>query len=370
MSTSEESDCDEMPPLEDASDLEYAASDKVLVIRRSLSVQTKEDDVEQQRGNIFHTRCLINDKVCSIIIDSSSYTNVASVTLVRKLGLNTIKHEGPYPLQWLNECGVGRVNRQVMISFSIGKYKDEVICDVLPMHVTHLLLGRPLQFDRKAKHDGFKDKYSLEKDGRIYILAPLTPKQVYEDQIQLKKSYEKEHSYSTKVEEQAEQHGKNVRKSENKVSHELKTKGDKVSALRKLREGHGQKEKNRRGAKSGEKKKRVRKEECVEKVRKNLNFFAKSSDLKHAYFFELPMILLVYKKAYFNSDNLDSCVPCVVKVLLQEFEDVFLEKIVAYRQLEEFNIKLTLFQEHLYQIDRHIGAILKSLRNSNGKWRS
>jgi uncharacterized Zn finger protein (UPF0148 family) len=36
------------------------------------------------------------------------------------------------------------------------------------------------------------------------------------------------------VEEQVEKHGKNVRKSENKVSHELKTKEDKVSALRKL----------------------------------------------------------------------------------------------------------------------------------------
>jgi len=46
-----------------------------------------------------------------------------------------------------------------------------------------------------------------------------------------------------KVEEQAEQHGENARKSENKVSHELKTKGDKVSALRKLGEGHNQKEK-------------------------------------------------------------------------------------------------------------------------------
>jgi hypothetical protein len=33
-----------------------------------------------------------------------------------------------------------------------------------------------------------------------------------------------------------------VRKSENKVSHELKTTEDKVSALRKLGEGHGQKE--------------------------------------------------------------------------------------------------------------------------------
>jgi len=57
---------------------------------------------------------------------------------------------------------------------------------------------------------------------------------------------------------------------------------------------------------SGEKKETVRKEECVGKVGKNLNFFAKSNDLKHAYLSELPMILLVYKEAYFNSDNLDS----------------------------------------------------------------
>jgi len=70
-----------------------------------------EHDVEQQRENIFHTRCLFNDKVCNMIINSGSSTNVASVTLVRKLGLNTIKHEMPYQLQWLNECGVVRVNR-------------------------------------------------------------------------------------------------------------------------------------------------------------------------------------------------------------------------------------------------------------------
>jgi hypothetical protein len=60
---------------------------------------------------------------------------------------------------------------------------------------------------------------------------------------------------------------------------------------------------------------------------RGVNFFAKSSDLKHAYLSELPMILLVYKEAYFNSDNLDSCVPSVVKVVLQEFKDVFPEEI-------------------------------------------
>jgi hypothetical protein len=80
------------------------------------------------------------------------------------------------------------------------------------MHATHLILGRSWQFDRKAKHDGFKNRYPLEKDGRIYTLAPLTPKQVYEDQIQLKKSYEEEHSALAKVEEQAEQHDENLKK--------------------------------------------------------------------------------------------------------------------------------------------------------------
>jgi len=46
-----------------------------------------------------------------MIIDSGSCTNVASVTLVRKLRLNTIKYKRPYQLQWLNECDVVRVNR-------------------------------------------------------------------------------------------------------------------------------------------------------------------------------------------------------------------------------------------------------------------
>ena len=35
----------------------------------------------------------------------------------------------------------------------------------------------------------------------------------------------------------------------------------------------------------------------------------------------------MYKEAFFNSDDLDSCVPSVVKVLLQEFKDVFSDDI-------------------------------------------
>ena len=39
-----------------------------LVAKRALSVQIKEDKAMQQE-NIFHTRCYVQDKVCSMIID-------------------------------------------------------------------------------------------------------------------------------------------------------------------------------------------------------------------------------------------------------------------------------------------------------------
>jgi len=74
-----------------------------------------------------------------------------------------------------------------LITFSIGKYKDEVLCDAVLMYASHLLLGRPWQFDKKAKHDGFKNKYSLEKDEGAHTLASLSPRHVYEDQLKLKR---------------------------------------------------------------------------------------------------------------------------------------------------------------------------------------
>jgi len=43
-------------------------------------------DLESQRENIFHSRCLINNKFCSLIINSGSCVNVAGTRVVDKLG--------------------------------------------------------------------------------------------------------------------------------------------------------------------------------------------------------------------------------------------------------------------------------------------
>jgi len=162
-------------------EIAYLVEGEAFVIRCALNMQIKEDDVDQQRENIFHTRCHIQNKVCSMIIDGGSCANVASDTLVKKLNLICIKHPRPYRLQWLNDCGEVRVTKQVLIAFAIGKYSDEILYDVVPMHASHLPLGRPWQFERKTIHDGFRNRFTIVKDGKSITLVPLSPKQVYND---------------------------------------------------------------------------------------------------------------------------------------------------------------------------------------------
>ncbi|KAG2411297.1 hypothetical protein I3760_Q013700, partial [Carya illinoinensis] len=266
-----EDDCDEIPELEDASDddgVEYPITGESLVARRALNTQIKMDEAEQQRENIFHTRCHINGKVCSMIIDGGSCTNVASTTL------------------WLNDCGEVRVDRQVLVTFSIGKYQDEVLCDVVPMHASHILLGRPWQYDRRVIHDGFKNMYSFVKEGKTTKLAPLTPRQVYGDQLKLKSEVAQKRK--------SENDSDKKRKSEKEIEQKRKSEKEKESAER--------------------------------KGKTKVSFYARESKVKRAFLAYRPMIFLVYKESYLNLDETNQPLPSLAVSLLQEFEDVFPEE--------------------------------------------
>jgi hypothetical protein len=65
----------------------------------------------------------------------------------------------------------------------------------------------------------------------------------------------------------------------------------------------------------------------VEKLKKKPNFYEKGSQIKSVFFTNKPMILLVYKEAYFNTNDPDSAIPSVAVSLMQEFDDVFPEDI-------------------------------------------
>ena len=63
------------------------------------------------------------------------------------------------------------------VSFSIGKYSDEVYCDIVDMDACNLLFGRPWQFDVNATHSGRKNTYQLVKEGMCYTLLSMETNQ-------------------------------------------------------------------------------------------------------------------------------------------------------------------------------------------------
>ena len=155
----------------------YPDVGELLIIQRVLSAQQTTEEPEQ-RDNLFHSRCTIKDKVCHLIVDSGSCTNIASITLDEQLELNTTDHPRPYKLKWLNNKEEIKVSKQVEVQFSIGKYQDQVLCDVAPMQAGHILLGRPWQYDCEVSHNGRTNQYSFCLNNRNFTLAPLDQKVV------------------------------------------------------------------------------------------------------------------------------------------------------------------------------------------------
>jgi len=65
-----------------------------------------------------------------------------------------------------------------------------VLCDVIPMEVTHILLGRSWQFDKQTLHDGHTNQYIFFINGKKTTLLPLSPQEVNKDRNLIRKDKE------------------------------------------------------------------------------------------------------------------------------------------------------------------------------------
>jgi hypothetical protein len=86
---------------------------------------------------------MIKGKACKFMIDNASYCNGISKTVVEALVLSTWRIPEPRHVEWVNSCGMMKITHKVRVPFTVGDYVDEVECDVLPLEVCGLLLGRP-----------------------------------------------------------------------------------------------------------------------------------------------------------------------------------------------------------------------------------
>eukprot|EP00253_Pinus_taeda_P009609 PITA_09609 len=146
---------------------------EALVLHKVLLKPVKEVTEQMQWKALFRTICKSRGKCCKLIIDNVSTDNLVSTAMVEKLDLKCSKHHNPYRVSWLKEGHQLLVDEQSKVEFQIGRYKDKVVCDIMPMDVCHILLGRPWQYDRKVVHDGLTNCYKFVKDGIKHMLVPI-----------------------------------------------------------------------------------------------------------------------------------------------------------------------------------------------------
>lgn len=156
--------------------IEPAPDHDVLVLRSMLHVAPTTEEHKEQRENLFHSRCSIKGRSCSLIIDGGSCTNAASKKMVDTLCLEQRDHPRPYMLSWVSNDGGLKVTKQAFVAFEMAPYKSELWCDVVPMDACSLLLGRPWQWDNDAIHLCKPNVYTVAYGGERVGLQPLPPK--------------------------------------------------------------------------------------------------------------------------------------------------------------------------------------------------
>ncbi|GKE05922.1 RNA-directed DNA polymerase, partial [Tanacetum coccineum] len=132
--------------LEYVEPLDEEAEQVTYVVQRTLCSPKVSDS--SQRNKIFQTKCLVKEKICSIIIDGGSCENLVSKALVKAFKLPTEPHPSPYQIGWIKKGPTLKVTEICNVPLAIGKHYNELVtCDVIDMEACH-------EFQAKRKETG------------------------------------------------------------------------------------------------------------------------------------------------------------------------------------------------------------------------
>ena len=111
----------------------------------------------------FRTSCLINNKVCSLMIDSDLQDNFVAEKVVNYFQLTTDKHMAPYSIQF-GEDEYAQVTEVCKVLIAIGKfYKEDVTCHVVDMDDTYVSILRCVRKNLKKPLCQLKRKLKMKK---------------------------------------------------------------------------------------------------------------------------------------------------------------------------------------------------------------
>jgi hypothetical protein len=106
-------------------------------------LQPSELDEREEGERLFHSQMWVKGTPLHFIIDSSSQNKLISAEVVKWLALLTTLHPQTYTIRWLRQGSDLRICQQCQMSYDIKPFKDKVFCDVSPLEVCDVILGKP-----------------------------------------------------------------------------------------------------------------------------------------------------------------------------------------------------------------------------------
>ena len=126
------------------------------------------------RSSIFSTYTRIANSIIKILVDSGSVVNAVAAVSVPALGLRPELHPQPYKAMWINDASLP-VTQRCLVPLRVVGYSAEVWCDILPMGVGSVLLGRPWLYDFDVAQYGRANRCVFYFGGSKHIWQPYVP---------------------------------------------------------------------------------------------------------------------------------------------------------------------------------------------------
>ncbi|PKA62667.1 hypothetical protein AXF42_Ash012254 [Apostasia shenzhenica] len=153
-----------------ASVVEEDIGSSQLAVMRCI-IATPKVDPDWRRTAIFHMYFKCGEINCKLIINSGSCMNVLVMSAIARMNRKAETHPQPYKVAWVDETMIP-VTQRCLVPIQLGTYSEKIWCDVLPMNIAHVLLGRPWLYDRDVIHYGRSNTYVFTFKGKKVKLNP------------------------------------------------------------------------------------------------------------------------------------------------------------------------------------------------------
>ncbi|XP_034227451.1 uncharacterized protein LOC117636857 [Prunus dulcis] len=147
---------------------------QVSVMRCIYSTSTPPPPDSWKRTSIFQTYVPCGTNRCQLVIDGGSTLNVISKAAVDRLHLQAEPHPHPFHVCWVDNTKLP-VTERCLVPLQLGPCHERLYCDILPMSVAHVLLGRPWLYDHCVRSCGRENTYTFQHEGKNITLTPSNP---------------------------------------------------------------------------------------------------------------------------------------------------------------------------------------------------